>query len=116
MNGQMASCTARLIALLGLIGLVESGHAAPSRTPPAPDIAKTVFFTNRLTHDPKESVWAAADRKAFTDLLGGQRCEWFVAPTQVQKEGFDRAERSMMSALIGQALADTGIIRSAALL
>jgi hypothetical protein len=108
MNVQTIRRIAQIAAGLILTAASVSGHTAPSHAPPVPDIAQGVIFKNDLARYAKESAWQATERKAFSELFTDQHFQWLVAPAQVQKQGFDRAERSMMSAMLVRALADAG--------
>src|SRR5271170_7379058 len=105
MSAQMPCRFRGLLALLSLVALIESSHAAPTNAPPAPEVPNTDGVARRLADDPDTYPWPTADRRVFADLLRGRHYAWLVAPTQVQKEGFDRVQRSMISAMLGRALA-----------
>ena len=52
------------------------------------------------------SPWLKADAKAYSELLARAKYEWLVVPAQTQYYGFDRIERSLISAEVADAVAD----------
>lgn len=54
------------------------------------------------------SPWLKADAKAYSELLARAKYEWLVVPAQTQYYGFDRIERSLISAEVADAVADQG--------
>jgi hypothetical protein len=84
--------------------------AAPTSAPPMRDALWSPEFATSLKQLDQVAAWPIAERKAYADLVAGAHTDWLLAPTQVQMRGFGVAERSAVTAMLAQDLADAGII------
>jgi hypothetical protein len=103
-SASVPACIRRLIGILVLVAAVGSSYAAQTNSPPAAELPFISPNASRPADDPDKSAWPVAERADFASLLAGGHFSWLVAPTQVQKEGFAQAERSLFSAMIAEAL------------
>jgi hypothetical protein len=109
MIGQTAvRATAFITALLWI--RATTAAATPNHTPPAPDALWTSELSREFQHFDEGTAWPVAERKAYGELLGSEHCDWLLAPTQVQLQGFGREERSAITAMLAQTLADAGVV------
>lgn len=104
-----------LIAVLGVIAIVAGlgMRWALSGDPPVTPVTATTVAnpspgTEHLfgsSHPRAQSPFYDAERKRFFALLSGQFCDTLVVPVQDQDASFDRATRSLMTAVLAQTLA-----------
>jgi len=94
-------------------GLVLAALAAvasmncPAQTthePPAEDVVTTAMFESHLSYDKEASTWHGGEREVFTTVLSAGHFDWLVVPAQTQRRGFDRAQRSMITAELARAI------------
>jgi hypothetical protein len=98
-----------LVTTLLSMGAAVACWAAPSSAPPIRDSLWIPAFSEGLYRLDQTVAWPVAERKAYAELLAGEHSDWLLAPTQVQMQGFSVAERSAITALLAQDLADAGV-------
>ena len=99
----------RLAALLAMLFAAGSSYAQPTHAPPISDVANAALLPSDFSRYADAPTWAEGEKNAFTALFKGSRYEWLVAPVQVQQQGFDRPERSLMTAELTHAFAECGL-------
>jgi tetratricopeptide (TPR) repeat protein len=55
-----------------------------------------------------KSAWIESERALYLSLLGNTHYDVLVAPVQMQDRAFDRATRSLMTAILAQSVEDAG--------
>jgi hypothetical protein len=85
------------------------GQYLPSTLQPSPDVLTLALNRASYRFVPRESLWNAAERKAFSAVLAQRPIHTLVVPAQVQGFGTDRITRSLWTAALSYALADAGV-------
>jgi hypothetical protein len=85
---------------------ITTAPAQTTHEPPVPDVADAALFRAGLSHDRGASTWYAGEKQTFTRLLSAGHFDWLIVPAQTQREGLDRAERSMMVAELTRAIVE----------
>lgn len=113
-----------LLGVLSVLALVWVGRqllgsaaGPPEPPPPSGPVGSPTFSIKVPEGDvlqatlpsaqfvPKASVWAEQDKTLFADLLTRSGAEILVVPCQIRGYGFDRIERSLMSARLTRRIA-----------
>lgn len=98
-------CSNRFLpALLVIFPLVA---VSATHAPPTPDVASAGLRSAQFSRDTQDAwTWYANEKQTFTRLLSAGHFDYLVAPAQTQREGFDRAERSMMTSELVRAIVE----------
>ncbi|MBI4696804.1 MAG: hypothetical protein HY749_22595 [Gammaproteobacteria bacterium] len=86
---------------------VPPAHVVPARAvageePPAPDWFAAATLPPRFVAP--VSAWTVREMADYAKVLGGSRFDILVVPGQVQALGYDRATRSLASALLARSI------------
>jgi hypothetical protein len=93
-----------LFTLLVVFPLVA---VSATHAPPASDVADVALGSAQFLQEKRIAwTWYATEKQTFTSLLGAGHFDYLVVPAQTQREGFDRAERSMMTSEIARAIVE----------
>lgn len=83
---------------------IGSVCAQVTSLPPMPDVVTAALFRAEVGQDLDGSTWYTGEKQTFTQLLSAGHFDWLIVPAQTQREGLDRAERSMMTSELARAI------------
>ncbi len=72
---------------------------------PKPDVLQDIAAKGRILFQPPASPWQVDESKVFFGVLTNHQADVLVVPFEIQDRGFDRIERSLMTADFAAAVA-----------